>query len=863
MSDYFSQVKARLSDKIECRSSQMKRLAKSTWLAMMIFSQATYAQMSMIPKNKNALGISKSNLFSAGQSICEAADRTPVASSQLYTLSTSTDTISKLLACARAREFKSFRFSRASCSDVSICEEVLVDTVSVSDTYKVLNEVMAFDYAKNVLAVQSDSMEKMEIMKAFAREKYKDEKLGNACWPKFKGNPKKSAVCNNHMLEAAYKELQTNCTSGIGCHNKDEGDVMSYNSFVEKEKIPKTAFVFDYNNYRISAKVKNQLNKDSEYVDKLAKLAESSDFSKLTADQKAEKVLEAIGLEAGSKLRDPVLDYDFSIGSPDKNILKKSQKFQDLMKIFSKKNLTEKSFKSDFEQYRKKRVDMIFGEGKCNDEPRVSKICHDMTNLSEGKTIKKDAQIVENHTSRNGMNSSDFLRLKKILGDKLTEEDAEILLNSRRCAGFELYGSRIIPNNNGENVTAAQPEVIPPSDDYRPKGIDTGVNLFGQKVGSSSNDYLSKKDDYAEEPTSSEDPKNFKDYKTESQTAQGVNPITGEAIGQSGYASNPINDSLNNSYYNTLAHKDEEADKKENANNSNEDSYINSNSSSAIEDKISDLEKRLAAATEKMAEMKLENETAEAQRVSEKKIADENAKIKELQSQLETMKTVQRMQNETSSALNRAKSRDDSDSSQSRSSYNNSSSSGASVISGNSSTPRQESVSSKVSGTDIRESSSSNDSGVSSAISNNAASKSTISSVSLTGVNNSSNDSRTITAVDGMSAEKAFETITSRILELKGIPFFIEEGGMVKEIIPVLKDGVVQLDEKGNPLYEKIVKGKANDKKFAKLKDKGRAPASITSNADLKIDQEEKLKRERAEYNKLKALTNGVLKKDK
>jgi hypothetical protein len=119
-----------------------------------------------------------------------------------------------------------------------------------------------------------------------------------------------------------------------------------------------------------------------------------------------------------------------------------------------------------------------------------------------------------------------------------------------------------------------------------------------------------------------------------------------------------------------------------------------------------------------------------------------------------------------------------------------------------------------------------------------------------------------ITAIDGMSSEKATQTITSRILELNGTPFYIEEGGMVKEIIAVVKDGKVLLDDKGNPIYEKIVKGKVGDKKFAKMKDKTRAPAAITDAADLKRDQEEKLKRERAEYLKLKNLTNKVLKKD-
>lgn len=146
----------------------------------------------------------------------------------------------------------------------------------------------------------------------------------------------------------------------------------------------------------------------------------------------------------------------------------------------------------------------------------------------------------------------------------------------------------------------------------------------------------------------------------------------------------------------------------------------------------------------------------------------------------------------------------------------------------------------------------------------NFGSKGSMNNAILTASNNENKNSNAmmITAIDGMSSEKAAQTISNRILELNGTPFFIEEGGMVKEIIAVIKDGKVLLDEKGNPIYEKIVKGKVGDKKFAKLKDKARAPAAITDAADLKRDQEEKLKRERAEYLKLKNLTNGIIKKD-
>ena len=119
-----------------------------------------------------------------------------------------------------------------------------------------------------------------------------------------------------------------------------------------------------------------------------------------------------------------------------------------------------------------------------------------------------------------------------------------------------------------------------------------------------------------------------------------------------------------------------------------------------------------------------------------------------------------------------------------------------------------------------------------------------------------------LTKVDGLSSEKATETISDRITELNGQPFYIEEGGMVKEIIPIVKDGKVLVDDKGKPLFEKIVKGKVGDKKFAAVDANPnggtRAPSSITTPADLSRDQEDQMKRERARYLKLKQITDGI-----
>jgi hypothetical protein len=116
-----------------------------------------------------------------------------------------------------------------------------------------------------------------------------------------------------------------------------------------------------------------------------------------------------------------------------------------------------------------------------------------------------------------------------------------------------------------------------------------------------------------------------------------------------------------------------------------------------------------------------------------------------------------------------------------------------------------------------------------------------------------------LTKVDGLSSDAAIETISAKITEMAGQPFLIEEGGFVKEIIPVIKDGKIVLDSKGKPIFEKIIKGKVADLKHKNSK---RAPAAISSQAELRKIEEAKVKTEseRLKYKNLRELTDEAVK---
>jgi hypothetical protein len=118
----------------------------------------------------------------------------------------------------------------------------------------------------------------------------------------------------------------------------------------------------------------------------------------------------------------------------------------------------------------------------------------------------------------------------------------------------------------------------------------------------------------------------------------------------------------------------------------------------------------------------------------------------------------------------------------------------------------------------------------------------------------------TLTRIDDMSADKAEETIYALIETNNGKPFTVEEGGFVKEIIPLVVEGKIQIDSKtGKPVYQKVTKGKVAAMKNASASKDSALAGPISSNADLVRAEEERLKRERVEYLKLKKQAQKAL----
>lgn len=119
-------------------------------------------------------------------------------------------------------------------------------------------------------------------------------------------------------------------------------------------------------------------------------------------------------------------------------------------------------------------------------------------------------------------------------------------------------------------------------------------------------------------------------------------------------------------------------------------------------------------------------------------------------------------------------------------------------------------------------------------------------------------DGMVLTRLDGISHSKASETISKMILAESGKPFFIEEGGLVKEIIPEVVDGVILKAEDGTPVYKTVVKGKVGefkiDSKGKKIKKEVIAKAA--SPADVKIQDYQKVGSPVVRYKELQEIFN-------
>ena len=768
------------------------------------------------------------------------------------------------LSCQSSR-FNAFaRFTVDSCQASLACGQNLENSgLEIKKAKKTIDELIALDFIKNAIVSNSGDMERFHVMRKFAQDKI-DPKLGSQCLGRY--TTKGISQCDDPLMEKAFEERQSECEYGSACFKKDdeEYDVENFAKFKEKNDKKVGTLMRSYFVYRSEKIVKKKASEDDKRIESLKKLALTEEFKKAKQDQKISMIVATIGRDKSGYLKDPIIAFEFGRENPENS--KQAPKFKEILKMMESKTV-DKDFEKSFLAHRKKRAEFhLSGEKSCSQTKTVISICNQATLIAAGDVVPMQVENVEAYSSSQANKTGvDYELLKGLLGPDFKEEDLGAILNARRCV---IYG---IIDESGKPIYPSSKEEIASSStgSYGSGRMNRAENEGLEVIPSSALESNSKKETASMLEEAGLRSGGLKNNGTPEIESAGVatksdSIVSGDGASVDGVTAgvhppqaqvaNSFTDMFNGGNFDPFAQKPKA--KVEDDESRAEEAQNARGVVQTPQDKMNEmLMKKLAVAEENLEKLKADAEAAELDKAKQKKIDEEAALIKDLKGQIADLKA---QSGKTAERKIASVATEEPRSQAATTGHNNSA---PNVISSSrSDLPAQkilpsekfDSAASAQAQQAARSSGSSGSGAVLTSITNSDGSRTTTLGSGLV-----------VTIIDGMSSEKAQQTISSRILELNGSPFFIEEGGMVKEIIAVVKDGKVLLDEAGNPIFEKIVKGKIGDKKFAaKAKDKkDRAPAAIVDVADLKRDQEEKLKRERAEYQRLKSITTGALKK--
>ena len=123
--------------------------------------------------NSNFSSQSTSNNQSNSEQIlhCNGNNDNLNVSPHIALLATRIQILGKALACNEVKYLSYGRFSPDGCNNAIACRKSFRDASS-SSTEKILNEVVAKDFAANMLKFKTELMDKIELLKRFADLKY-------------------------------------------------------------------------------------------------------------------------------------------------------------------------------------------------------------------------------------------------------------------------------------------------------------------------------------------------------------------------------------------------------------------------------------------------------------------------------------------------------------------------------------------------------------------------------------------------------------------------------------------------------------------------------------------------------------------
>lgn len=728
------------------------------------------------------------------------------------------------ISCSKIEEDETTLYSEENCKLMQSCAESKTNKdMSTFANYGTAPTMAAQDYAGLLMEDWLPQMEKLETLRKFSDKKY-GAGFSASCKSQFDFKASEgSSSCDKSLVEKGFKALNTSCSMmSKGCYNlgADYGKNVGENE----------SAIAQFFAQRTENRSTEALAADNEMLESVGSILAGQG----RADEKVKAVFAKLRQLSSENKLDPVFNFDadeFISGELTKN--RHYKFFQGL----AGKKLTAAAVKSEIEKHRRNTAQEILRED-CKNSWTYQDICRKATKVSSGErglylSKLKAASRLKN-VDKEHVDLLKFLYPRGIT----TDEDAKIVLNASRCVALG-----VIPKK--QYAFWDSPISLPPVDSSSSSSPDfSSIRKDSPSTGTTSTFVATNGGDK---------PTDLSEGKAENKMEEEDPVIKKEDSGSSlkiaddfKMATSPNGATTPSNYMQPAVMNNTSGVEAPAAVEAVESKKEEAPATRALNDKIADLTKKLNATEDHLARLTDQQDDEQPQVGAQKKREEDNTTIAELQKQITALKA------ESSAKASEVKA-SGTGQGQVESSRALVSSSGSPSVEIKSEEPMAVTADSPM-GRGVASASSSSSSATVSTAVESAQSKGP-SGFSTSG-GSSGKPLLVLSKTDGLSAEKITETICEKIIELGGQSFEIEENGVKMEIIPEFKDGKILLDEKGKPKFQKVVKGQ----KLAQTHG-GRGPASAADKADMKRKDEEALKRERAEYLKLKKLTNQAIQK--
>jgi hypothetical protein len=609
-------------------------------------------------------------------------------------------------------------------------------------------------------------MERIERVREFAKKKGMTN-IGQNCPSRFNPTLPNPQIKCIQRFNNSFKAFSEN--------NENYGD------FKLENKSPVINNFSAYFNKRVEYHTTNLIsNHDDSNIDKLSSILTMPDK---TNEEKKKLFIDFLKKQDETYSLDPILAFQ------------QLQHFEDVHAKFlenvlnQKKILTKEEAKKRLLTYREERAKVILGQ-KCKESWDFDRMCSSTNQTAAGSKTRRGMSEAVRIFKSEGLRPNVEI-LKKInasyFPNKAKGEDyesAKFIWESMRCSSFVFDYV-----NDVDYVVEYSPKLVP-----KAQAVDDNGNPVSEVVKA-----------FAGGKTSTIVPVQITSAEADNTKASIAAPEVVHEDNHNFPISNPViaNPSVNNVVANNTPEGVMADVNQANVSTATPSTKEKSAAETEIQTKITELSKRLDTATDKIAKMNAEKETSTSASINEEKkskLANEESKIvNDLKSQINDLKSQIKELRDQKAIIERK-----------NASVNISSNiRPAAVISGVDAVQSQQ------------EKKNSKNADYENGISNNSASASANSNSYSAATNepkrvyDSSKKPLDIVLSDNsLKASKNFsDAINKKITELDNKPFYIEEGGMIKEIIPILNtDGKVVLDEKGEPMFEKITRGKIGEK---------------------------------------------------